>query len=76
MHTKVEIYSNYKVLNTEMKDDVQRQQEEVRRQEKEEHNLKQQNEHLESLLKQKQEEAQNLKDSVKLFEQLVEAHGS
>jgi len=76
MGSKIEIFSNFKILNSEIKDDVQRQQEEIRRQEKEEVNLKSQNSYLESILKTKNEEAASLEESVKLFEQLVEAHGS
>ena len=62
------------MLNTEIKNDINIQQEEVRRQEKEEKFLKQQNEYLENLLKEKKEDADNLLKSMEHGERLVEAH--
>ncbi|CAI2372564.1 unnamed protein product [Moneuplotes crassus] len=74
LQSKFEIYSNYKILNTEIRSDVDSRQEEIRRQEKEDQALRQQNEELERLLKEKQEESQGLEQSIKLIEQLVDAH--
>lgn len=74
LQSKIEVFSNYKILNTEFRSDVDSKQEEIRRQEKEEQALRQQNEHLETLIKERQEESQALQDSIKLAEQLVDAH--
>ncbi|CAI2372283.1 unnamed protein product [Moneuplotes crassus] len=74
LQSKFEIYSNYKILNTEIKEDVEAKQEELRIQQKEEQALRQQNEELERLLQQKKQESQSLLDNIKLAEQLVDAH--
>lgn len=74
LKSKIEIYSTYKLLNTEIRSDLTSKQTELRTQEKEESALRLQNEHLEKILKEREEENQNLMESIKLAEQLVNAH--